>query len=57
MTASALQGDPERCIAAGMDDFMSKPLRLQHLGQVVNTWLASGDGEVPAAGKPPAGNW
>jgi PAS domain S-box-containing protein len=57
MTASALQGDPERCIAAGMDDFMSKPLRLQHLGQVVNTWLApSGDGEAPAAGKPPAGN-
>ncbi|MES2918623.1 MAG: PAS domain S-box protein [Pseudomonadota bacterium] len=39
MTAAALQGDPERCIAAGMDEFMSKPLRLQQLSQVIQAWL------------------
>jgi PAS domain S-box-containing protein len=39
MTASALQGDAEKCIAAGMDDFMSKPLRLGMLSQVVKRWL------------------
>ena len=40
MTASALQGDPERCLAAGMDEFMSKPLRLAQRRQVVDAWLA-----------------
>ncbi|MDF3031939.1 MAG: domain S-box protein, partial [Moraxellaceae bacterium] len=39
MTASALQGDAEKCIAAGMDDFMSKPLRLSQLSSMVETWL------------------
>jgi PAS domain S-box-containing protein len=39
MTASALQGDAEKCIAAGMDDFMSKPLRLGMLSQMVKRWL------------------
>jgi PAS domain S-box-containing protein len=49
MTASALQGDAERCLAAGMDEFMSKPLRLQQISRVVETWLPP----VPAAKKMP----
>jgi len=39
MTASALQGDAEKCIAAGMDDFMSKPLRFAQLSAMVDNWL------------------
>jgi PAS domain S-box-containing protein len=42
MTASALQGDAEKCLAAGMDEFLSKPLRLQQLSQVISTWLKPG---------------
>jgi PAS domain S-box-containing protein len=39
MTASALQGDAERCLAVGMDEFMSKPLRLAQLSRLIDTWL------------------
>jgi len=41
MTAQALDGDRERCIDAGMDDFISKPMRHQLLTDTLRRWIPS----------------
>jgi len=41
MTANAMQGDREKCLESGMDDYISKPLRLEDILRVVNHWGAS----------------
>ena len=39
MTANALEGDRDRCIAAGMDDYISKPIRRERLTAMLEQWL------------------
>ena len=40
MTANAMQGDREKCIGAGMDDYLAKPVRLEDIRGVVERWGA-----------------
>jgi CheY-like chemotaxis protein len=40
VTANAMQGDREHCLAAGMDDYLAKPIQLEALRAVLYRWAA-----------------
>ena len=39
MTANAMQGDRDKCLAAGMDDYVSKPVQIADLRRALEEWL------------------
>jgi signal transduction histidine kinase/CheY-like chemotaxis protein len=46
MTANAMGGDRDMCIAAGMDDYVSKPIRAPELSQMLDRWSRVPDGDA-----------
>jgi signal transduction histidine kinase/HPt (histidine-containing phosphotransfer) domain-containing protein len=48
MTASAMQGDREMCLRAGMDDYISKPIMMDSLQRTIEKWAVSNISEEVA---------
>ncbi|WP_084332550.1 response regulator [Marinobacterium jannaschii] len=48
MTANAMQGDRERCLEAGMDDYLSKPTSPEKLENTLKQWIHRSDTAAPA---------
>lgn len=41
VTANAMQGDRERCLATGMDDYLAKPIKLDELRNTLARWIST----------------
>jgi len=52
LTANALAGDQERCLAAGFNDYMAKPFKQQQLDQLLERWTVQGERGAAAVPKP-----
>ena len=53
MTANAMAGDRDDCLAAGMDDYVSKPLNRRSLGALLEKWIDRIDAPLAAPPRRP----
>ncbi|MBU2484082.1 MAG: response regulator, partial [Alphaproteobacteria bacterium] len=49
VTAHSLKGDEDRCLAAGMDDYLSKPISPEKLGAMIDRWLPADQARARSA--------
>jgi CheY-like chemotaxis protein/HPt (histidine-containing phosphotransfer) domain-containing protein len=52
MTASAMPGDRDKCISAGMDDYLAKPVRPEDIRSVVERWASAAKAKAKAPTAP-----
>jgi CheY-like chemotaxis protein len=50
MTANAMQGDRKKCLSAGMDDYMAKPIRREAITEILQKWTPKNG--IPSPGGP-----
>ena len=53
MTANVLPEDRDRCLAAGMDDYLSKPMQSKLLAEMLARWISAPPSLAPATENPP----
>ncbi len=55
LTANAMEGDRERCLGAGMDDYIAKPISVEKLQEALERWIPRAEAPAPQSASGVAG--